>query len=63
MSTEERLYATIFLLGKFHGGLFNILCQDMDSYMKICKIHKLEEEIRQETEKLFYTSPNPDKRK
>lgn len=53
-TTEGMLAVTSFLLGKLHTGLYLALQED-----DLDKLAKLEAEIRQEIEALYYPTRDP----
>ena len=55
-SHEAMMAATSYLLGRAHGGMFNILEQETTADYKIAMLADLEKELRSEINRLYYVT-------
>ncbi len=59
-SPEAMMAATSYLLGRAHGGMFNILEQETTAEYKVAMLADLEKELRADINKLYYVTHNQD---
>lgn len=58
MTEKDKLAATLYLLGQAKGGMYFILASDESPEDKIEQLRSLENKIRTQVDKLFYSSPD-----
>ncbi len=59
--TPEAIQAsTSYLLGRAHGGIFNILEQETTADYKVAMLADLEKELRQDINNLYYPTRDLD---